>query len=81
MEHLNILIVLSPILGFIGYILRRAFVKIEKTMSEPEIRVLIQDKLDPVNRDIRNIEKELSRIDGKLDQILKVILNEKHGKQ
>jgi hypothetical protein len=70
-------LILTPLMALFGYMLRRAFIKLETTMSEEEIRLLIADKLSPVHADIRNIDKELKRMDKKLDQLLRLVIDER----
>jgi hypothetical protein len=76
-----VLVLLGPIMGVFGYMLRRAFMKLDLTMTDIEVRTLINDRLDPMRTNQRNIEHEINRIERKLDKILDLLLEaHKHDK-
>ena len=86
MDNLNIIleiavIGITPILAVFGFMLRRAFMKLDQTMSDKEIRILIGDRLSPMQTNQRNLEHEITRIERKLDKILDLLIeNRKDAK-
>jgi tetrahydromethanopterin S-methyltransferase subunit G len=78
--ELLILLIEGPVVlmaGYLWYQLRQIMRKIdhldERTdsyMTEAEIRVLIQDKLEPVKQRAYLVEDRLDRLEHKIDQVL-----------
>ena len=88
MEGFSISYILFPIAAFMGFLLRRLFVKLEKIMTEEEIRRLLRDKMVPleikhdtqrheIKRLESKMEKELVQINRKLDDIWNFVVNGK----
>lgn len=73
--------ILTPIVTIFGFMLRRAFMKLEQTMTEDEVRLLVTDRLGPLQVNQRNIEHEINRIERKLDRILDLLVDERRNKQ
>ena len=73
-------IFLTPIVGMLGFMLRRALVKLDNTITKDDVRVLIDDRLTPLQVNQRNIEHEINRIERKLDKIIDILIkSQKHG--
>lgn len=72
-----ILIIMAPMMGLFGFMLRRAFTRLEQTISKGEIRVLISDRLGPLEANQRNVENEMRRIEKKLDRIIDLLIETK----
>lgn len=70
-------IILAPFVAILAYFVRKALTRIDDTMSEEEIRMLIDDKLGPLNANQRNIYAELNRMDAKLDELLRILIDDK----
>ena len=72
-----IIFILTPAVALFGFMLRKALTKLDKTMTEPEIRLLVKDRLDPIYVNQRNIEHEINRMERKVDKILDLLIDER----
>lgn len=69
--------VLAPVVTFLGFMLRRAFMKLDNTMSKSEIQMLVEARLDPVYVTQRNFHHDIVRIEAKLDKLLDIMIDER----
>ena len=75
-----IALIAGPVLAVFGFMLRRAFIKLDNTITKDDVRVLIDDRLTPLQVNQRNIEHEINRIERKLDKIIDILIkSQKHG--
>lgn len=79
MEIYEILIlVITPVIAILGFFVKKAFMKLEQTMTENEIRILLRDKLEPIQVNLVYIQRDLDRIYKAQEKILEHL--EQHGK-
>lgn len=75
-----ITLVVGPVIAVFGFLLRRAFIKLDDAMNKDDVRLLIDDRLIPLQVNQRNIEHEINRIERKLDKIIDILIkSQKHG--
>lgn len=73
MDGVSLSYFLVPVIAFLGFLLRRLFVKMESSMNEREIRQLIDDKMQGINIRQANYEHDLARIEKKMERELVLI--------
>ena len=74
-------LVLAPVVTVLGFMLRRAFMKLDDTMRRDEVRLLIEQRLDPVYVAQRNFHQDIIRIETKLDKLLDIMIDERLNKK
>lgn len=70
-----ITIVSAPALAILGFLLRRACMKLDQTMTEEEVRMLIKDKIDPIQVHLVYIQRDLTRLADTNAKILEFLRN------
>jgi len=51
--------------------------KLEDTMSKQEVRMLVEQRLDPLYVAQRNFHQDIVRIEAKLDKLLDIMIDER----
>lgn len=78
MDLNNILgIVGIALLSGIAYFIKGIVDKVNNTMTESEIRILIADKLQPITERHNDIKEDLARLEDKLDYLIKLLADHK----
>lgn len=62
-------IIAAPIVAIIGYFLRKAFTKLDQTMTKTEIRQLINDRTEPLVVQLKIIQRDIERTNQLLERI------------
>jgi hypothetical protein len=71
---INVIVIICG--GLVGYFMKQLHDlrdRVEKTMPEPSIRLLIEDKLEPLEKDYSELSQKIVRIEEKLDLILQKV--------
>ncbi len=74
--------VLLPLIAFLTtslgailiWVLKDMKSKVDRTLTQAEIRQLIADRLEPVHVELKNIKDNIQQIDVKLDSLIELTL-------
>lgn len=56
-----LMFILTPVITFLGFTVRRIIMRLDKTLPSDEVRTLIDDKLSPVVVELRYIKSDLDK--------------------
>ena len=71
------LLLITPVLGLMGYFIRKAFTKLDAALTEDQVRRLIEDKLESLRAEQRAIEDRVRSVERKLDKIIDILTDDR----
>lgn len=74
MDNTIIYVVLTGIVGSIGYLLRFLHGKLSATLTEQEIRNLISDRDESINDKQEDLKEDIHRLEDKLDRLIESLI-------
>lgn len=70
---------LSLVVGYIGYLYKNLQNKIDGTLSEEQIRNLLDDKIRPIQEQQDSLKENIRHLMTKIDSIIQMLLEMKFG--